>query len=993
MRDAIARALLHLLILLAVAAGVVFICHLAGIGMPTRFVNPIAFLLLPILPITVLLSAKSLAGLTGFRYHMSLALRLIILLLLIFALAETHAVRRNDQLCVFYLLDWSKSVPASLRKAALQYINERTKAEMAEKDRAGLIVFGGDASIETPPEMNLKVDDIYSVVSTDHTDLSRALRLALAAFPEDSQKRVVLISDGNENQGMGLEEARNAKACGARVDVLPLTFERRQEALVDKVIVPNEVQQQEPFQVRIVVKAYQPCEAKLRLYENGQLVATQDTTLVGTGDGKSIKETFQFRRSLEQSGFYSYEAVLECEQDTIAENNRAYGYTLIRGEPRILYVEGDAGQTEHLAEALAQEGLDVDVKDANELPATLAGMQSYDCLILSNVPAHVLSMDQMQIIESNVRDLGIGLIMVGGEDSFGAGGYLNTPVERVLPVDMDVSQKKVLPKGALVIALDAAEAPEGNRWAKEMSRAAILTLSKRDEAGLIRSGGWLIRLQPVRDRVGMLRAIDGMVVHDCNDFDGMLRSALGALEKSTASVKHVVLMSDAGYGYQIDPHLLGRLQKAKVTVSTVVYRPHTTSAARCMAAVAARADGSFYFVDNLAKLPRIFTKEAQVVKRSLIWEEPFAPRTAFRPEMLKGIGPELPPLNGYVITTAKPDPQVQVPLLAKENDPLLAFWQIGLGRAGAFTSGAKTRWAKQWVSWGGYSKFWSQLVRWTARKVSRSNLQVATKVTDGEGQIILDALDAECRFLNFLDLKARAVSPQCESQPVQLRQTAPGRYVGRFDADAVGCYLVSIGYRGEGGVQGTYTTGAAVSYSPEYRELSTNQPLLENLAAAAGGRVLSPADAVFKHEAGVPMSAKPIWSALLLIAICLFPADVFVRRVRLDYAKAAAFAMSLLRVRRRKPERAADPRLAKLLARKAELLEQVEPRSEAPDAGWPSEPARDDIEIGLAPEPQARQAAAVTADEERTTVKQARASSPTLQRLLAAKKRALEEQE
>ena len=171
-------------------------------------------------------------------------------------------------------------------------------------------------------------------------------------------------------------------------------------------------------------------------------------------------------------------------------------------------------------------------------------------------------------------------------------------------------------------------------------------------------------------------------------------------------------------------------------------------------------------------------------------------------------------------------------------NPVLAHWTYGLGRSVAFTSDAGGRWAKTWPDWQSYTAFWSQVIRWSMRPADRGNLTLNVRREQGRIKVVVDALDKNNEFLNFLQIRGNTVDPDLKSGPIELVQTAPGRYEGTIEnAEASGNYFISLGYRGADNVQGVISSGVSVPYSDEYRELRSNPTTLETLASVTDGKV------------------------------------------------------------------------------------------------------------------------------------------------------------
>ena len=492
-------------------------------------------------------------------------------------------------------------------------------------------------------------------------------------------------------------------------------------------------------------------------------------------------------------------------------------------------------------------------------------MQSYDALFLSNVAAGDLGRDLMRLLESAVRDFGLGLVCIGGDQTYAAGGYRDTPLETTLPVDMELSSKKVLPSGALALIMHGMEFNNGNQVARDIAVAALDALGPQDQIGVLLWDGtehWLFPMTKKGDRRELGRQISGMNQGDLPSFQGLMDMAHQGLRKCNANLKHIVVFSDGDPGApSIDT--MDALVKDRITVSTVLISGH--AGPQTMIAMATQGRGRFYDVQSPSELPQIFIKEAAVILKSAIFEEPFKPQLAVPTELVRGIGgKEYPTLLGYVATTSKP--RAEVPLVSEKGDPILAHWQYGLGRAVAFTSDARAKWARDWMGWPRYQQFWSQIAKWSLRRVDNADFNTEVSVDKGEGQLSVEALDEKGNFRNFLNLQAIVVSPKGQRQTVQLEQTGPGHYEASFPTKEVGAYLVHLMDMKDGKIRGSQVLGASINYSPEFNASAPNLNLLRRLAEIGDGKMLDVDklnDSPFLHDRQKTFQPRDLWQWLL----------------------------------------------------------------------------------------------------------------------------------
>ena len=1023
---------------------------LAGISVAIG--RPGWLVLLPILGFLVYYwSRKSLSGLGRWRRRLAISARFAVLSLIVLALAEPQIVWRNDRLTTLYMVDLSQSVPRDKIEPMLNFVRQSTLEHRQAEDLAGMVVFSKNARVEVPPAPSeIRFLGVESSLDTDNTDLSGALKLAMGSFPEDSARRIVLISDGNQNRGNAFEQALQAKAQGIQIDVLPVNYnyDNQQEVLVEKVSLPSDVKVGETVNLNVVLRATAPAKGQLQVFQSdskgGRTPATGNEQPIPVDLPRGVS-VFTLKQVITEASFYRFVAEFIPDRNTAdsrAVNNIAEGFTHARGAAKVLLIESKRGEHASLIKALREKKIEVDTLLAptidgggdvggDQLPTNIGQLQPYDAVILGNVPKDSFSANQIALLEKNVHDMGAGLVMLGGSSSFGAGGWRNTPVEKALPVDMEIKSMKVTGKGALVMIMHASEIAEGNYWQKVVAQEALKTLSPMDMAGMLHWQGtesWLFTLRNIEgNRDIMLRAIDRMTPGDMPDFDPSLIMAAKALGATDAASRLIIVISD-GDPTPPSARAIAALKQAKVQVTSVLTAAHgnDVQGLRTMQDLATQTKGRFYNVTSPRALPRIYQKETRMISRPLIFErgQPWAPVLAGSTEPIQGLPNSYPGITGLVLTSLKENELVECPLQSPEPkgqvNPLLAHWNYGLGRSVAFTSDAGYKWTTGWQNWDHYAAFWSQVIRWSMRPTDNGNLSMTLRREDGKVKVLVDALDKRQQFLNFLQIQGAVVRPDSavgvpdknpNENQLQLVQTAPGRYEATIEnAEARGNYFVSLAYKGPDGSKGIVSSGVSVPYSEEYKELRSNQDELESLARITGGSVYDwktkndvidlPAtvknnNPFRRDEMTKPASGyQDIWPQLLAAAAFVFLTDVGVRRLAPDF--------SAILAKFRKPQPAnsnqteAGAHLGRLKATK-DQARQGQPQRQ--DSSGSSE----DFADRLARQVEASQAESSSKTDNLTASATPTPSRPTIQksteplsyteRLLAAKRKGWEDQE
>ncbi|HVU63196.1 MAG TPA: glutamine amidotransferase, partial [Phycisphaerales bacterium] len=692
------------------------------------------------------------------------------------------------------------------------------------------------------------------------------------------------------------------------IDVLPLRYKFEQEVMVDRVVAPSTARMGQSIVLRVLVSSIKPAKGRLSLLINGDPVQIGPTEKemdmpVSLNPGANI---IPIPLTLPFAGPQKFEAHFtpdRPEDDSIAQNNSNMAITFVQSEGRVLLIAPTPDEVRPLAKVLTDARLDVRVVRADEAPKDLVDWGAYDAVIIANTSAADVSQKQQEDIRAYVHDLGGGLVMVGGPDSFGAGGWIGSPVADALPIKLDPPQQRKMPRGALVLLMHSCEMPRGNYWGQQVCLAAVNNLSRLDLAGVLEfsfaKGDWWVHpLSEVGNKAAITRAINSLTFGDMPSFDRLIQMAHDDLVKVAAGAKHIIIISD-GDPQIVNWGLLDDCRDAKISISTVLVYPHSRAAGgfdwQTMRKIAQRTRGRFYSIideGDFAKLPAIFIKEAQVVKRSLIWEgDPFSPTIVNSvSEPMRGLTTEgLPPISGYIVAAEREGLSV-VTLRGKENDPILAHWQYGLGKAVAFTSDSGTKWTTAWPSWGKYRAFWEQHVRWAMRPGGNADMRISTEQDGDKTRVIVEALDAKGEHLNFVRFQGRIAGPNGSSEKVELRQVGPGRYEGIVDSGSAGAYVMNFRYLAPGADGKTHEGNiqAAITrpYADEFKTLQDNAPLGKLVAELTGGRVVdddpTKADLWLRKDLKMPIDQRPIWLVVALISLGAFLFDVAVRRVRID---------------------------------------------------------------------------------------------------------------
>ena len=810
--------------------------------------------------------------------NMMLASRLALFLLVISALAGAALSLPISRQAVVFVGDISASTAAQ-QGFIEKWINNAIQHKRPD-DQVGIVAIGRNALVEQSVRTQIDFSQFESTPDTNYTDLAAGLRLAAAILPQDSERRIVLLSDGHQNLEDALPEAQLLQQEGIRLDIVPLPSSSGPEARVDNLNAPTTLHTNEHFLLHARLFSNVAQRVTLRLYLDQTLLLQQSLQLnVG-------EQEVTFNLQAPPAGFHTFRLTMDAPLDTISQNNEAAAFVSVQGPPNVLIIEGRPNAGHNIAAALQATKIKVTIGTPSDLPITLQGLVNYDSVVLADVPAADLGPTRMQVLQSFVRDLGRGLVVSGGENSYGLGGYANTPLEETLPVSMEIPQHKDTPTIAVVLVIESLEEDTAINISKEAGKAVVNLLTPRDYIAVSAAfGSLVIPMQHVSNKAAINQAINAMTPNDPQSYLPDLAAAENALLHTDAKIKHVILLGD---GDATDSYATQVLKMARehITVTVVGTNISSYQDLTMMQQIASWGKGRFYRADNPNSIPQILFDETRQAARRAVIEEPFVPAIVGSHPILTGLGP-LPELDGYVATTLKP--VAQLVLISRLDDPVLAVWQYGLGRVAAWTSDAQGLWTANWLNWSNAARWWANLVTWTLPSPD-SQLIVNGEIAGGNGHIIVDLppeVSLATGSVSQQQVQVKIVAPDLSQQTVTLQPSAPGRWEGNFPTTQVGSYLLHVTWQARSSTktgfpsQLTTTSGLVVPYSPEFQTSGTDLHFLNLLAHAGGGIMLGPNAYASAFSQNLPSvyAAIPITFWLFALAALLLPIDIALRRL------------------------------------------------------------------------------------------------------------------
>lgn len=842
--------------------------------------NPWWLLLIPVVVAGLIVSGRFLRIQSIRKKTEYLVMRGLIAGLLILSLCGLSLRITTKEVTTIFLVDMSDSNEKNL-DAVSEYIRTAIQ-DMPKKNQAGVVVFGDDVLVDQFVTEKKIFTELTSRPTASATNLEKAVSTAMTVFPEDTAKRLVLITDGLENAGSIAKMAGTVSTQDVDVKVIKLEQNVGKEVYVSNLELPDYVHVGDAFQVKVTIESNVETQARVSLYCGRTLKGQSDVSLT-TGENQ-----FVFQDVGEKNGTQDYRVMVEPAEDTMSLNNEYSAFTQLEAEPRLLLVEGEAGEGEALAGILDACGAEYDRITPTGVPEEMSQLIRYKAVVMVNVNARDLRSDFMNILESYVRDYAGGLICTGGDNSFAMGGYQETALETVLPVNMFLEGEREVPTLAIAMVIDHSGSMSTSvsggsgatclDLAKEAAIEGVKNLKTIDQVGVLAfddTYDWVVPMQSASNQSSITDGISTIDLGGGTSIYPALDVAADQLLNTDAQIKHIILLTDGQDTYTGYEEVIQKMNDGGITLSTVAVGADSDQV--LLQKLAEQCDGRFYYTDVNSGIPKIFVQEVFLSSKSYLINEEFTPIITADSEVIEGLFNDgVPTLLGYIGSSSKP--QATVILQSEKGDPILTTWQYGLGRTIAWNTDATNEWTGNWANWENYTQLWDNMINYV---VSNTNLN------QEQADITQEGNSAVIHYTTATYDKDTVITAVCtnaagEQQEITLDPIAPGEYEAALTMEDAGVYTIALKNQKGDEVRSSIITAAAMQYSPEYRFDGTTDGL-DAFVSQVNGTYLTYEDAIFDNCLETVRARRNLAIPLLLSALLLFMLDIAVRRMGADY--------------------------------------------------------------------------------------------------------------
>lgn len=803
-----------------------------------------------------------------YKHKIINVVRIAVVVILIFSLLGIEIKTTTKQTTTLFLTDISQSMKNN-ESSVIEFIQNSLEYK-GDNDSVGLVSFGEYAVMDR--QISDKIENIVfsQNIEGDFTDIEKALRLSSAVFPEDTLKRIVLISDGQENLGNALQQAKLLKENNIQIDVYPIKNNILSEVQVSEVSVPEYINKETNVNIGVKVNSLNNTQAILKLYKNNTIVAKENITIY-KGENNYI-----FKDVSSEGGSVLYRAEVEAEEDTFKENNVAYAYSYVEEVPTVLIIDSDDSGSE-MEKILMASNLAVARRSYASAPNKLEQLSAYDTIILADVSMNELGEERANLLETYVKTMGGGLIAVAGTNSFAVGGYQDTVLETILPVEMELEDKNKEPNLGMIIVMDRSGSMSSGDYgiskmslAKEAVVRAVEAMSDKDSIGVITfdtEGEWSVPFQVIGgNKENIKNDVSSIISGGGTSILPSLQMAYEKLKDADTKLKHIILLTDGQAESSGYDGLIESMKESGITLSTVAVG--SDSDRNLLIRLAESAGGRYYYSTVFTDLPEIFAKEAFLAGKEFINNREFYPVISANSSIMENVE-KLPILGGYIASVAKS--RADVVLKNDKDEPILATWQYGLGKSAAWLSDMDGEWSAQWLSSDEGVQIFKNMVSWSLK--SQRSDDTTVKLNNS-------VIQAQINYNDIKKVKAAIITPDLKQYEVEMKASSPYIYETELEEKTEGTYIVNLQIERENAETVVVNSGVNINYSSEFdiRKFETGEVLLNKLAEATGGRFINLPQDIFENDIRTSYVKRDITLWFIIAALILFLIEIAMRR-------------------------------------------------------------------------------------------------------------------
>jgi len=804
-----------------------------------------------------------------------LVVRIALMLLLLLAILDLKISLPSGPSTTIFVVDLSNSNESHLNEMS-DYLKENIN-KMPSRNQYGIICFGKNAIIDQFLSHSQYYNGIMSLPEKTASNFEDALGKAVAMLPNNSNGRLVILSDGKETRG-NMQNLSHIFSPG-KIELLSLKYENEQQkdAYIGNVTMPSYLHPGDRYSVTVTIESNYETDGKIGLYHSS-ILSEENAVHINKGTNR-----FSFQQTVLEDTTETLSVILTATDDSCEENNVYTAYSVVEAPPKVLVVAGRNAKTGNFTALLSSGGVDYSLISSYNTPTTIDELLQFKTVILVNTYLDELSEEFLDLLDPYVKNYGCGLVCTGGMNSYALGGYRDSILETILPVSMTPQNVNELPTMCMCMIIDHSGSMDSeisptsraNKLDLAISAAcvAVDNLRSNDYVGVLTFDDqytWQVPIQQNSDSSTIKNSIKQIPNGGGTSIKPALKEAYKKVSTSDAQIKHIVLLTD-GQGETDDyDDIISSINNTNITLSTVAVG--SDSDTKLLERLANSCSGRYYYADLASDLPQIFAQEVYLGGGTFIREGEFPLSVKTGHQLTQGIFQDgWPVLNGYVAATPK-SAATCLMTAGDVNDPILTYWQYGLGRTVAWNSDVSGEWSGGFSFTDDSAQLWKRIVEYTAGNIDMGS-DVVNILQNGDQTSLsftTEEYDSNTKIL------ATAIAPNGDVSEITLHATAPGVYETSMDTDQNGIYHFNIRRMDNDQIASYMTTAAAVQFSDEYKfdiDTSNYDAFIKKY-----GKEIDEKHSVWNASKQLGIEKKSIFTFLMTVIILLLLMDIAFRR-------------------------------------------------------------------------------------------------------------------
>ncbi len=806
-----------------------------------------------------------------YRGKFYLIVRIMTALFVVLALFGFSVNKRNAENTTIFLVDLSKSNAQNAE--AMDADLKKMIAKMPKDNQYGIVAFGKHSLVEQFVSEEKNFSGMMSAVDETATNLEDAVSRGLSMIPENAAGRLVILTDGKETKG-NIESTASALV-SKKVELLSVLYDVTvgKDTYIENVQMPGYLYAGDSYSMTVNVQSNYDTDAKLQVIR-GSMVESETKVHLNKG-----ANSFVLKQKVSGESAESFTVRVVAKGDTCKANNDYYAYAAIHSVPKILVVSGMDEDSSNYEKLLRAAGCNYQTVSAINAPESLNDMLAYKSIVLDNVFRTDLPQKFLDNLDTYVKDYGCGLICCGGEESFALGGYRDTELETLLPVDMEPRGTNESPSMAMVMVIDhsgsMSEIVDDGETNLDLAVAAaenaVSELREKDYVGVVSFDDtytWVVPITKAEDKDGIKEKIETIPEGGGTTIRPAVRAAVEAVKDCDAEIKHVVLLTD-GQGETTNfMDVTEQCKQSGITLSTVAVGADSDTS--LLKNLAEDCGGRYYYSDISTDIPKIFAREVFLSGETYLQNGTFTLSVNSSNAVTRGLFADgWPQISGYVSSTPKSNANVL--LASDKDDPVLSVMQYGLGHTVAWNTDVTNKWTKAYAGAEDYVQLWKRIVDYSVGNTSEGDT-IDVSTANGTTTVTYHASE----YNETTRVEAVYTDPDGNTQTAKLQGSAPGVYEAKIDTDMTGIYNLSVRRMNKDTVENALTAAAVVQYSDEYKFALTNEKF--KAFVKQYGKTITANDSLWKKLKASAKAKYDLTRWLLILAVLWFVLDVAFRR-------------------------------------------------------------------------------------------------------------------